>query len=112
MFLTAGEEQEKARSESIEMLRAIEEHAIVGDKKFFGGDEIGIVDIAFGVIAYWYKVIEEVVGLKIFEANEFPKLHAWANNFREVPVIKECLPDRNALLGIYKSVREKMHGLS
>jgi glutathione S-transferase len=46
------------------------------DNKFFGGDNIGIVDITFGQIAQWLGVIEEVVGVKMLEAHKFPRLHA------------------------------------
>ena len=112
VFRTTGEEQEKAKKESLEMLRSIEEHAFVGDKIFFGGDEIGIVDIAFGAITHWLGAIEEVVGVKLFEGHEFPRLHAWANNFKQVPAVKENLPDRDALLVFFKGVRERLVGQS
>ncbi|CBI33324.3 unnamed protein product, partial [Vitis vinifera] len=46
----AGEEQEKAIKETVEILKIIEEKGL-GDKKFFGGEAIGLVDIAFG----WHK---------------------------------------------------------
>ncbi|GMN61444.1 hypothetical protein TIFTF001_030523 [Ficus carica] len=104
---TTGEEQEKAKKECLEVLRVIEEHAMGGDKKFFGGEEIGMVDIAFGWIAGWFDVIEEVVGVKLLEEHEFPRLHAWLNNFKQVPLIKHNLPHRHDLLALYQGVREK-----
>ncbi|PQM35762.1 putative glutathione S-transferase [Prunus yedoensis var. nudiflora] len=81
----------------------IEEHAgTLGKKKFFGGDNIGIVDIAFGGIAHWFGVMEDVVGVKLFEAQVFPCLHAWTENFKQVPAIKESLPDHDKLVVLYK----------
>ena len=108
VFKTTGEEHEKAKKESLEFLKTIEEYAIDGDKKFFGGEEIGIVDIAFGGIAHWLGIIEEVIGVKLFDAQELPRLHAWANNFKQVPVIKENIPDRDKLLFYFKGIREKL----
>lgn len=46
------------------MLKTIEEHGL-GEKKFFGGNTIGLVDLAFGGIAHWLPVIEDVVGVKL-----------------------------------------------
>jgi glutathione S-transferase len=83
------------------MLRTIEEHADLDKKKFFGGDNIGIADIAFGGIAHWFGVIEDVAGVKLFEAHVFPRLHAWINNFKEVPEIKENLPDRDKMVALF-----------
>ncbi|KAF3457503.1 hypothetical protein FNV43_RR02161 [Rhamnella rubrinervis] len=111
IFRSRGEEQEKFIEECLEMLRILEEQAL-GDKKFFGGDEIGIVDIVFGGIAHWLGVIEEIVGVKLLEANEFPHLHAWTNNFKEIPVIRQNLPNRHDMLVFYKGVREKLFGYS
>ncbi|CAL9000148.1 unnamed protein product [Prunus brigantina] len=109
VFRTTGEEQEKFKKESLEVLKTTEEHAgTLGKKKFFGGDNIGIVDIAFGGIAHWVGVIEDVVGVKLFEAQVFPRLHAWIENFKQVPAIKESFPDRDKLVVLYKQMRENL----
>lgn len=105
---TTGEEQEKAKEESLEMLRTIEEHAGLDKKRFFGGDNIGIVDIAFGQIAHWFGVIEEVVGVQLLEPHAFPHCHSWTNNFKDVPAIKENLPDRDRMVSFLKRVRESV----
>lgn len=105
---TAGEEQEKAKKESLEMLRTIEEHAGLDKRRFFGGDNIGIVDIAFGQIAHWFGVIEEVVGVQLLEPHAFPHCHAWTDNFKDVPAIKENLPDHDRMVSFFKRVRESV----
>ncbi|KAM4127532.1 hypothetical protein ACJW30_02G097100 [Castanea mollissima] len=107
VYRTSGEEQEKAVKDTLEMLRAIEAHGLV-DKKYFGGDKIGIVDIAFGQIAQWLGVIEDIVGVKLLEAHKFPRLHAWIKNFKEVPIIKENLPDRDEMMVFFKHFREML----
>jgi glutathione S-transferase len=107
VYRTSGEEQEKAMKDTLEMLKAIEEHGLV-DKKYFGGDRIGLVDIAFGQIAQWLGVIEDIIGVKLLEAHTFPRLHAWIKNFKEVPSIKENLPDRDEMLVYFKRGREML----
>ncbi|KAJ0091865.1 hypothetical protein Patl1_25810 [Pistacia atlantica] len=66
------------------MLKTLEEMAL-GDNKFFGGEQIGMVDIVFGKFAHWLGVLEEGGGEKLLEADKFPRLHAWVQNFKEVP---------------------------
>ncbi|KAL6292359.1 hypothetical protein ACE6H2_000501 [Prunus campanulata] len=67
-----------------------------------------MLDIALGCIAHWTEVIEDVAGVKLFEAHAFPYLHAWTQNFKEVPAIKENLPDRDKMLVLFKRGREKL----
>ncbi|KAA8527854.1 hypothetical protein F0562_035277 [Nyssa sinensis] len=107
MFISTGEEQEKAIKDSLEMLRTVEEEAL-GDKRFFSGDRIGIVDIAFGAIAHWLGVTEDIVGVKLLDANSFPRLHAWTISFKEEPVIRENLPDRDKIFANLKRRREML----
>lgn len=92
VFKFSGEEQEKGLKESVEMLEIIEEHALDGKKKFFGGDKINLVDLAFGQLAYWMEANEHVTGVKIMEVGKFPRLEAWMKIFKEDALIKENLP--------------------
>ncbi|XP_059652529.1 glutathione transferase GST 23-like [Cornus florida] len=102
-----GQEQEEAIKESLAVLKIIEEKAL-GDKQFFGGDAIGLVDISFGWFAYGFECMEEVVGVKLLEPSTLPRLCAWVQNFKQVTVIKENLPDREKLLAHLKRLREKL----
>ncbi|KAI3832094.1 hypothetical protein MKX03_006055 [Papaver bracteatum] len=104
-----GAEQENAQNEISEMLKTIEEKGGLGEKKkFFGGGKIGLLDLAIAPIAYWLGAIEEAVGVKIFEAHKFPKLHEWSESFKQVLVIKENLPNYNDLLDHMKGIKEKV----
>ncbi|PRQ19255.1 putative glutathione transferase [Rosa chinensis] len=103
-FITEGEQQVKATKEAQEQLRILEEQGL-GDKKFFGGDEIGMVDLEFGWLARWLEVMSETAEVKVIEAESFPRLHAWIQRFKEIPTIKENLPDRSAMLTYFKGRR-------
>ncbi|KAM3756249.1 hypothetical protein ACB098_02G098000 [Castanea mollissima] len=89
LFRSSGEKQEKAIKESLEILKVVEERGL-GEKKFFGGDKI------------------EIVGVKLLDAHAFPRLHAWQKNLKEVPVIKENLPDHGEMLVYFKWRREML----
>ncbi|ESR33708.1 hypothetical protein CICLE_v100067652mg, partial [Citrus x clementina] len=65
-------------------------------------------DLAFGSIVYWLQVIEDVVGVKLFESHKFPRLHAWLENFKQVPIIEENLPNQDEMLVVFKRRREQL----
>lgn len=87
-FMADGEEHEKAAKEVRYILKILEEQVL--GEEFFGGNEIGLADLALGFIAS-FGVIEQVVGVKVLQASEFPCLCNWINNFRENPAIKKSL---------------------
>nr|ADB11325.1 tau class glutathione transferase GSTU36 [Populus trichocarpa] len=93
----SGEELEKAAKELAEWLKILEEQGL-GDKKFFGGESINLVDIAYGALGYWFAAMEEAKGVKVLEPSTFPRLHAWAKNFVELPVVKENIPAYDKML--------------
>ena len=101
-----GEDREKAPKEALEALKILEEQGL-GDKKFFGGETINMVDIALAWLAYWFECFEDIVGLKLVEPNTMPKLHTWLQNLKQVPVIKENLPDYQNLITYVTNVRHK-----
>ncbi|CAJ1968291.1 unnamed protein product [Sphenostylis stenocarpa] len=103
-FVTVGEEFQKATQEVREVLKVLEE--TIGDKKYFGGEEIGLLDINLGWIALSFGVIEDIVGVKVLVADDFPRLFTWIQNFREHPSIRTHLPSHHELFAYYKKKRE------
>ncbi|XP_044498155.1 probable glutathione S-transferase [Mangifera indica] len=106
VFQSSGAEQEKAAEEVLEVLKVLEEQGL-GEKKFFGGDSINLVDITYGWLPLWFETMQQVIGIKLLEPTSFPRLHAWLNNFKEVPVIKQNLPDPDKLLAYINNKRKK-----
>lgn len=100
LFLRPSKD-EKERASAIEKAQetlGIIDERVLGDKKFFGGNNIGMMDIAYGCLSHWLEGLEEIVGMKLIEADKFPRLHAWIQNFKQVPLIKQNLPDYGKLL--------------
>ncbi|XP_062079359.1 probable glutathione S-transferase [Humulus lupulus] len=106
-FQTVGEEQEKATEEAREVLKVIEEHGLK-ERKFLGGEKVGMADLALGWIAGWLEKMEEALGgVKLLEAHSLPLLMAWIKNFRDVPEIRDNFPDGHQLLPYFKGLRER-----
>ncbi|KAL9411064.1 hypothetical protein AB3S75_044777 [Citrus x aurantiifolia] len=103
----SNQDEESRMKEILEMLQTIEEHGI-GEKKIFHGDKIGSLDIAFGSMLYWLQILEDIVGVKLFDSHKFPGLHAWFENFKKAPVIEENLPDREGISLFFKRRRENL----
>ncbi|KAM1519634.1 hypothetical protein PS1_022841 [Malus domestica] len=105
--LTAGEDGQKTIESVLETLKILEEQGL-GDKKFFGGDGTNLVDIMHGWLALGFEAIEEMVGVKLLEPSTLPRLHAWVQNFKQVPVIRDNLPDYQKLVAHMRRVREML----
>ncbi|RVW53682.1 hypothetical protein CK203_068961 [Vitis vinifera] len=60
--------------------------------------------------ACWLEVLGEVAGVKLLEADGFPRLQRWIEDFKEVPVIKETLPDRKGMLAYFRYRRSTFIG--
>ncbi|XP_030474617.1 glutathione transferase GST 23-like [Syzygium oleosum] len=106
-FLSEGKEQEAALAEASEHLQKLEEELI--GKKFFGGDNIGYVDIALGWLANLIRVFEEILSLKVVDCERFPLLFAWLKEFSDAPVIKDCWPPHDKLISKFIALRQLHH---
>ncbi|XP_057497764.1 glutathione transferase GST 23-like [Actinidia eriantha] len=104
VFVTQGKEQDEAIPLAIENLNLIEEQ--LKGKKFFSGETIGLVDIAFGWMGNLISVLEMVTGLKLIDAEKFPLLQAWMQNLSDVQVIKENWPPHDKLVSKFQAIRE------
>ncbi|XP_004301048.1 PREDICTED: glutathione S-transferase U7-like, partial [Fragaria vesca subsp. vesca] len=98
LFSAIGEEREKAAKQFQEALKVLEDQCLQEDQKFFGGETIGMVDIVYGMAAFWTECMEEAVGVKVVEPSILPRLHAWVQNLKQVSVIKDNLPKQVSVI--------------
>ncbi|KAI3514427.1 hypothetical protein L1887_12813 [Cichorium endivia] len=102
IFKAFPQGNEQTDAEALEQLQILENELKVKGTKFFGGDNINLVDIAAGFIAYWLGIIQEAAGKELVTKEKFPKLTVWADDFVNFEVVKEVLPPRENLLGFFK----------
>ncbi|KAJ0780240.1 putative glutathione transferase [Helianthus annuus] len=95
-----GEEQ--AVAEAHELLQFLENELNVKGTKFFGGDNINLVDICAGYIAHWVVAAEEALGIEVVTKDKFPKIAEWCGNYINCQVVKDCLPPRERVVAYYK----------
>ena len=88
----SSERPEKGIEELTEHLKTLENE--LKGKKFFGGDEIGLVDITANLIALWLGVLLELKGIELLTKEKFPRLCEWIDYYLDHQIIKETLPDR------------------
>ncbi|KAJ6380687.1 hypothetical protein OIU77_029562 [Salix suchowensis] len=108
VLLKEGKEQEEGILATLQNLRCLEEE--IRGKKFFGGEAIGLADLALGWLAFYLDIFEEVVGLKLVDQETFPSLVAWMREFASAPVVHGSWPDRDELAGKLVSMREASLG--
>ncbi|KAE8706509.1 Glutathione S-transferase U25 [Hibiscus syriacus] len=93
VWKTKGEEQETAKKEFIESLKLLEGE--LGDKAYFGGENLGFVDVALVPFYSWFYAYEKCGNFSI-EA-ECPKLIAWAMRCMQKESVAKSLPDREKI---------------
>lgn len=72
-------------------------------KPFFGGDQIGFIDIAFGCYLSWLGVLEKISGKKVLDEAKTPALTKWAEAFAAHPAAKGVLPETDKLFEFAKA---------
>ncbi|KAL4381389.1 hypothetical protein AHAS_Ahas04G0128600 [Arachis hypogaea] len=100
VFSNDEKEREKNIRESDEALKFLEDEL---KGKFFGGEEIGFVDIAAVYIAFWVPLIQDIGGLQLLTNEKFPKLYNWSQEFLNHPIVKETMPPRDPLFAFFKA---------
>jgi glutathione S-transferase len=108
VLLKEGKEQEEGILASLQNLRYLEEE--LRGKKFFGGEAIGLADLALGWLAYYLNIFEEVAGLKLVDQESFPSLVAWMQDFANAPVVHGSWPDKDKLAEKFVAMREASLG--
>ncbi|KAK6919839.1 Glutathione S-transferase, C-terminal [Dillenia turbinata] len=105
VFTQEGKAQEELLGQAMENLKLLEEQ--LEGKVFFGGEKIGLADIALGWLANLICVLEEVSGLELITQEKFPLLFGWMQNFAAIPMIKESFPPHDKMITKYIALGEK-----
>ncbi|XP_047150776.1 probable glutathione S-transferase [Vigna umbellata] len=100
VFTVDEKEREKNVAEAYESLQFLENE--IKEKKFFGGEELGLVDIAAVYVAFWIPLVQEIAGLELLTSEKFPNLYRWSQEFVNHPIVKESLPPRDPVFGFFK----------
>lgn len=92
-FAKVGVEQQKIAKEARENLKILEDE--LGKKHFFGDAKIGFMDVTSAWIICWAQIVEEVVDIRLIDAEEMPSLVSWFQNVLEAaPILdKKRVPD-------------------
>ncbi|PUZ65989.1 hypothetical protein GQ55_3G270200 [Panicum hallii var. hallii] len=115
VFASMGEDQEAAVRQVHENLALIEAELRDGafkGRRFFGGDEVGLLDVVLGCGSYWLAVFEEVTGVRLVDADAFPLFHAWLRDFEALDEVRETIPAVDRLLEYARGVRHMLLGLA
>nr|AAC32118.1 probable glutathione S-transferase [Picea mariana] len=109
VFKGQGEQQQKALEESGASFLLLEEalrtsHCFSG-KPYFGGDEIGFLDIALGGMLAFVKALEKVTNLVLIDQEKMPLLSTWMNRFCEADGVKDVMPDPAKLQEFISAIR-------
>ena len=99
-----GEAQKKFMEESKENLRILEGE--LEGNKFFGGETIGMADIAANFLTIWADVLQEMAGICVISEEEHPVFWRWSREFLKSDVVKECTPDSQKLLAIFQAQKD------
>ncbi|KAI3729110.1 hypothetical protein L6452_17759 [Arctium lappa] len=74
-------------------------------KAYFGGDNIGYLDIALGCFLGWITFSETLNNYKVFDETISPRLVEWAKKMRLHEAVKKARPTDDALLKHYTMIQ-------
>ncbi|KAA8529487.1 hypothetical protein F0562_033714 [Nyssa sinensis] len=103
--MAQGEEAKKEAVEQVEEGLVLLEDAFVKcskGKNFFGGDQIGFLDIAFGCFLGWLRVTEKMNNVKLLDEAKTPGLCKWAVIFCSDVAVKDVMPETEKLIEFAK----------
>jgi glutathione S-transferase len=104
-FSADGESPQGFLAEAKQNLALLETR--LNGKRFFGGESMGLVDIAASLLAHWLGVMEEVGGVSPLLTDEgYPDLCRWARRYIANDTVKQCLPKREDLVAMYSAFKE------
>ena len=77
-------------------------------KRYFGGDQLGYLDIAFGCFLGWLRVTEIYNQIILLDKKKTPGLSKWAERLCANAAVKDVMPQTEKLLEVAKMLVAKM----
>jgi len=110
-FTGQGEQLQKAAEDLVTNFLLIEEalrtNSCFSEKAYFGGDEIGLFDIALGGTWAFTKALQKAINSVLIDPEKMPLLVSWMDRFCEADGVKEVLPDPAKLLEFITAMRAR-----
>lgn len=75
-------------------------------KPYFGGENIGYLDIVLGSTLRWLEVTEMVLEIELLDRNKTPELAKWARSFCSEDVVEDVLPESGKLLELNRKIQD------
>eukprot|EP00253_Pinus_taeda_P013595 PITA_13595 len=96
-FFAQGKQLQKEVEVTVTNFLLIEEALRTNDcfagKPYFGGDEIGLIDITLGSLSAFITGVEKATDSVLIDAEKMSLLSAWLDRFCQFDVVKEAMPD-------------------
>ena len=101
MISGGKKEREEGVEEAQQHLKVLETQ--LKEKKFFGGERLGFVEITAGLIVC-IVVAQGAMGVEILTQDKFPALHELTQKFADDDVFKQCVPPREQHSAYFKAL--------
>ena len=75
-------------------------------KPYFGGDNVGYVDVVLGCFLTWTKFVEKNNEIKIFDEVRTPGLTEWAKRIWSHEAFKDVIPENEKILNFYMMLQK------
>lgn len=110
--LSAAKEEEKAavlKEQVDEGLGFLEEAFLKCSKgkAYFGGDQIGYIDIVIGSSFGWITAIGKMSGTQLIEETKTPGLFGWVGKFLSNDVVKNVMPTTEMFIELLTKMQAK-----
>ncbi|KAI3729097.1 hypothetical protein L6452_17746 [Arctium lappa] len=75
-------------------------------KAYFGGDDVGYLDVVLGCFLAWTKFVEKNNEFKVFDEVRTPRLAEWTKHMWSHEVVKDVIPGNEPIMNFYMMLQK------